>query len=47
MSVRLAAPQSSADWREARRLIEEYAASLGVDPVPGTAYLELDLRREP
>ena len=31
MTIRLAAPRSSEDWREARRLIEEYAASLNVD----------------
>ena len=29
--IRLVAPRSDADWREARRLIEEYAASLNVD----------------
>ena len=31
MAISLSAPQSAADWREARRLIEEYAASLNVD----------------
>lgn len=31
MTIRLGAPQSKEDWREARRLIEEYAASLNVD----------------
>lgn len=31
MTLRLTAPRSDADWREARRLIEEYAASLKVD----------------
>ena len=30
-SIRLARPASEEDWREARRLIEEYAASLNVD----------------
>ena len=30
-AIGLARPQSSDDWREARRLIEEYAASLNVD----------------
>jgi GNAT superfamily N-acetyltransferase len=29
--IRLTAPKSQDDWREARRLIEEYAASLNVD----------------
>ena len=29
--IRLNRPQSKEDWREARRLIEEYAASLEVD----------------
>ena len=29
--IRLDRPQSKEDWREARRLIEEYAASLNVD----------------
>jgi ribosomal protein S18 acetylase RimI-like enzyme len=31
MAVRLAPPQSENDWREARRLIEEYADALHVD----------------
>jgi putative acetyltransferase len=31
MAIRLIAPQTAEDWREARRLIEEYAASLNVD----------------
>ena len=31
MTIRLNAPQSKEDWREAKRLIEEYAASLNVD----------------
>jgi GNAT superfamily N-acetyltransferase len=31
MAIRLIAPQTAADWREARRLIEAYAASLNVD----------------
>lgn len=31
MAIRLIAPQTADDWREARRLIEEYAASLNVD----------------
>ena len=31
MSIRLAAPGSREEWREARLLIEEYAASLNVD----------------
>jgi len=31
MAISLSRPQSAADWREARRLIEEYAASLNVD----------------
>ena len=31
MTIRLATPRSPAEWREARRLIEEYAASLNVD----------------
>jgi len=31
MTLRLAQPGSEKDWREARRLIEEYAASLKVD----------------
>jgi GNAT superfamily N-acetyltransferase len=31
MTIRLAQPQSPQDWREARRLIEDYAASLNVD----------------
>jgi GNAT superfamily N-acetyltransferase len=31
MTIRLAAPGSQAEWREARRLIEEYAVSLKVD----------------
>ena len=30
-AFRLAQPQSEKDWREARRLVEEYAASLKVD----------------
>jgi putative acetyltransferase len=30
-TIRLIRPQSTADWREARRLIEEYAAVLKVD----------------
>ena len=29
--IRLTAPESHGDWREARRLIEEYAASLSID----------------
>ena len=29
--VRLLKPQSAAEWREARRLVEEYAASLNLD----------------
>jgi GNAT superfamily N-acetyltransferase len=31
MAIRLIAPQTAGDWREARRLIEAYAASLNVD----------------
>jgi ribosomal protein S18 acetylase RimI-like enzyme len=31
VAISLSAPQSAADWREARRLIEAYAASLNVD----------------
>ena len=31
MTVRLAPPRSGEDWRRARRLVEEYAASLGLD----------------
>ena len=31
MAISLSAPQSAGEWREARRLIEEYAASLKVD----------------
>lgn len=31
MAVRLITPRRAEDWREARRLIEEYAASLNVD----------------
>jgi GNAT superfamily N-acetyltransferase len=31
MTIRLTSPQSDSGWREARRLIEEYAASLNVD----------------
>jgi ribosomal protein S18 acetylase RimI-like enzyme len=31
MTVRLFQPRSGEDWREARRLIEEYAATLDVD----------------
>jgi len=31
VTIRLAQPQSEADWRHARRLVEEYAASLGLD----------------
>jgi putative acetyltransferase len=31
MAIRLIAPHTAEDWREARRLIEEYAASLNVD----------------
>jgi GNAT superfamily N-acetyltransferase len=31
MALRLAPPASDADWLAARRLIEEYAAGLGVD----------------
>ena len=31
MTLRLVQPVSREDWREARRLIEEYAASLNVD----------------
>jgi putative acetyltransferase len=31
MKLRLVRPASEEDWREARRLIEEYAASLNVD----------------
>jgi GNAT superfamily N-acetyltransferase len=31
MTIRLVRPQSDEDWREARRLIEEYAATLPVD----------------
>ena len=31
MTIQLTPPQSQQDWRQARRLIEEYAASLGVD----------------
>jgi GNAT superfamily N-acetyltransferase len=31
MAIRLIVPQTAADWREARRLIEAYAASLNVD----------------
>jgi GNAT superfamily N-acetyltransferase len=31
VSITLSAPRSAQDWREARRLIEEYAASLNVD----------------
>jgi GNAT superfamily N-acetyltransferase len=31
MAIRLGPPQSPEDWREARRLIERYAASLNVD----------------
>lgn len=30
-AIRLIPPRSTEDWREARRLIEEYAASLNVD----------------
>jgi ribosomal protein S18 acetylase RimI-like enzyme len=31
VTIRLSAPRSDQDWRSARRLIEEYAASLQVD----------------
>src|SRR5262245_24811310 len=31
MAIRLRRPQSAADWRAARRLVEDYAASLNVD----------------
>lgn len=31
MTIRLAQPQSEKDWRQARQLIEEYAASLDLD----------------
>jgi len=31
VTIRLAQPRSAEDWREARRLIEEYAAALKVD----------------
>jgi GNAT superfamily N-acetyltransferase len=31
VTIRLARPQSENDWRHARQLIEEYAASLGLD----------------
>jgi putative acetyltransferase len=31
MSASLLKPESAAEWREARRLVEEYAASLNVD----------------
>jgi len=31
VTIRLAQPKSEEDWRQARRLIEEYAASLNVD----------------
>jgi GNAT superfamily N-acetyltransferase len=31
VTIRLAQPRSEQDWRQARRLIEEYAASLSVD----------------
>jgi GNAT superfamily N-acetyltransferase len=31
VTISLTRPQSKEDWREARRLIEEYAASLNVD----------------
>ncbi len=31
MTTNLLKPQSAAEWREARRLVEEYAASLNVD----------------
>jgi putative acetyltransferase len=31
MAIRLTAPRTAEDWREARRLIEAYAASLNVD----------------
>lgn len=31
MGIRLVQPKSQEDWREARRLIEQYAASLNVD----------------
>ena len=31
MTANLLKPQSAAEWREARRLVEEYAASLNLD----------------
>lgn len=31
MAIRLAQPQSDADWQRARQLVEEYAASLELD----------------
>lgn len=31
MAIRLAPPLTEEDWREARRLIEEYAGSPGAD----------------
>ncbi len=31
MTIRLTQPQSEEDWRQARQLIEEYAASLNLD----------------
>ena len=31
MTATLLTPESAAEWREARRLVEEYAASLNLD----------------
>lgn len=31
MTIRLVRPQTNADWRESRRLVEQYAATLPVD----------------
>ena len=31
MTIRLSQPQSGEDWRQARQLVEEYAASLNLD----------------
>ena len=31
MTIRLVQPQSEGDWRQARQLVEEYAASLNLD----------------